>query len=231
MLDEKVLFVLTSHDKKGKTGDKTGFYLSEASHAWKVLTDNRHEIDFVSPQGGEPPVEGLDLDDEVNKAFWEDEDYRAKLKNTQTPEEVDVSDYIAIYFVGGHGTMWDFPDNEKLAEITAQIYEKGGFVSGVCHGPSGLVNVQLSDGNYLVDGKEISAFTNQEEREVGLDEVVPFLLEDKLLERGATIRKTKKFGEMISAHDRLITGQNPASAKKVGQALNAALQTLFIQQD
>lgn len=133
-----------------------------------------YTVDFVSPKGGKAPVDGFNLSDPINKAFWESDD-RRKVEHTYTPEQVNPADYAAIHYAGGHGTMWDFADNTALAAIAAGIYENGGIVSAVCHGPAGLVNIKLSDGRYLVDGKRVNAFTNEEENAVKLETVVPFL--------------------------------------------------------
>ncbi|WP_198555220.1 type 1 glutamine amidotransferase domain-containing protein [Siphonobacter sp. SORGH_AS_0500] len=120
--------------------------------------------------------------------------------------------------------MWDFPENEALAAIGRKIYENGGVVSAVCHGPSALVNVTLSNGNYLVDGKKVNAFTNEEEVAVKLDKVVPFLLEEKLKERGALFEKSGLWQPHVTVDQRLVTGQNPQSAKGVGEAVLAELE-------
>jgi putative intracellular protease/amidase len=224
MKKKKVLFALTSHGQLGETGKETGFYLSEAAHPWKVLHENGFEVDFVSTDGGKPPVDGFDLDDEVNHEFWNNEYYHNKIENTMTPSEVNPEDYIAIHYVGGHGTMWDFPKNEQLANIAANIYEDGGIVSAVCHGPSGLVNLKLSDGTYLVQGKTISTFTDEEEKDAGLEDVVPFLLESKLRERGAQIVKADIQEKKVAVDGRLVTGQNPASAQGVGEELLKAIK-------
>ncbi|WP_207632705.1 type 1 glutamine amidotransferase domain-containing protein [Foetidibacter luteolus] len=221
---KKILFVVTSHNKKGSTGEPTGYYLSEVSHPWNVLQLAGYEIDFVSPKGGKAPVDGFNLQDEVNKKFWENEQYRAKIENTMAPSQVDASQYAAIYFAGGHGTMWDFPGDTAIAEITRKIYEANGVVAAVCHGPSGLVNIRLSDGKYLVDGKKISAFTNEEEAAVKLEKVVPFLLEDKLIAHGGRFEKAGLWQEKIAVDQRLITGQNPQSAHAVGLAMVSELQ-------
>lgn len=221
----KALFVLTSHKELGTTGRQTGFYLSEAAYPYKLLTDAGHQVDFVSPQGGEPPVDGFKLDDPVNKAFWEDPQVQAKLKNTPTPDQVDPADYDAIFYAGGHGTMWDFADNERLAKVAADIYEAGGVVGAVCHGPSALVNIKLADGSHLVDGKTVASFTNEEENAVGLADVVPFLLESKLIERGAKHSKAPNFEAHVEVSERLVTGQNPASAEGVGRELAVLLQS------
>ncbi len=224
--DQKILFVLTSHGVKGNTGKPTGFYLSEASHPWEVLHAAGYTIDFVSPQGGKPPVDGFDLDDAGNLAFWENPEVQTKLSQTMRPEDVNPADYAAIHYVGGHGTMWDFPDNTALAKIAAEIYEANGLVSAVCHGPAGLVNIRLSDGSYLVAGKQVAGFTNEEEHAVGLENVVPFLLEDKLRERGGIYGKAAPWQPYVVSDQRLITGQNPASARGVGEALLKALKAV-----
>lgn len=215
----KILFVVTSNDKKGDTGQPTGFYLSEVTHPWEVLHKEGFEIEFASPEGGKAPVEAVELEDGFNAAFWNDPACREWIEHTLKPEKVNPDDYVAVYFAGGHGTMWDFPDNPELASIVRRIYEKGGVVSAVCHGPSALVNVKLSDGSYLVAGKKINAFTNEEEKAVKMDKVVPFLLEDKLRERGARFEKSAPWKSHVAIDGRLVTGQNPQSASDVGLAL------------
>lgn len=229
MSTPKILFVLTSHAKKGDTGESTGFYLSEAAHPWKVVTDAGYAVDFVSPKGGKAPVDGFDLDDPINKEFWENPDIRQQIEHTLTPEEVQPEDYVAIHYVGGHGTMWDFPDHEGLAKIAAAIYERGGAVSAVCHGPAGLVNIRLSDGSYLVDGKRVTGFTNAEEEAVKLTDVVPFLLETVLVERGAQFEHSGLWESHVTVDGRLVTGQNPASAEGVGDALVQVLEQVPAQ--
>lgn len=215
----KILFVVTSHDKLGETGEPTGYYMGEVTHAWKVLKDNGFEIDFVSPKGGELPVYGVDLEDAINKEFLENTEYKNKIDNSFTSSQIKAEDYEAIFFAGGHGTMWDFPNNEELAKIASEIYEKGGVVSGVCHGVAGLLNIKLSNGEYLVKGKKVNAFTNEEETEIKLEKIVPFLLEDALIEKGAIFEKSGNWQKHIAVDERLITGQNPQSAYGVGEAM------------
>lgn len=223
---KKILFVVTSHDKKGSTGQPTGYYLGEVSHPWQVLHKAGYEIDFVSPQGGKAPVDDFNLGDPINKAFWEDATYRGKIEHTLKPSEVKPADYVAIFYAGGHGAMWDFADNTELAAIAAQIYERGGIVSAVCHGPAALVNIQLGNGKYLVDGKKINAFTNEEETAVGLADILPFLLESKLVERGAKFEKSGLWQPHVVVDQRVVTGQNPASATGVGEAVLAELKKM-----
>jgi putative intracellular protease/amidase len=221
---DKILFVLSSHEKLGDTGKETGFYLSEAAHPWKVLKGD-YQIDFVSPKGGKVPVDGFDLEDPVNKKFWENPQIQKALNNTMKPSDVDPAEYVAIHYVGGHGTMWDFPQNEALAEIAAGIYQNLGVVSAVCHGPAGLLYIKLSDGSYLIDGKKVAGFSNAEEKAAGLTEVVPFLLEDKLKERGANYSEGEKFTEHVVRDGRLVTGQNPQSATKMAEIVLELLKS------
>jgi putative intracellular protease/amidase len=213
----KVLVVLTSHADLGDTGRKTGYYLPEVAHPWKVFTEAGYQVDFLSPKGGEAPMDGVDPSDPVQQAFLDDPDVAAALRSTLAPEQANPSDYDVIFYAGGHGTMWDFPDNTQLAKVAAEVYEGGGVVAALCHGPAGLVNVRLSDGSYLVAGKEVSAFTNEEETAVGLTEVVPFLLQTRLTERGARHTGTENFAAYVVADGRLVTGQNPASATGVAE--------------
>lgn len=223
-MSKKILFVVTSHDKKGDTGEPTGYYLGEVSHPWEVLHNAGYEIDFVSPKGGKAPVDGFDLKDPINKKFWDDANYRYKIEHTMKPSEVKTAEYAAIFYAGGHGAMWDFADNAELAAIASKIYENKGIVSAVCHGPAGLVNIKLPNGTYLVDGKRINAFTNEEEIAVGLEKVVPFPLETKLIERGAKFEKSGLWQEHVVTDQRVITGQNPTSAHAVGEAILSELR-------
>jgi putative intracellular protease/amidase len=225
----RILFVVTSHAEKGNTGQKTGYYLSEVSHAYEVLKEAGYAIDFVSPKGGQPPVDGYNLNDAVNKAFVEDAEAQASINHSMKPEAVDFRKYDAIYYAGGHGTMWDFADNQTLATIAARIYKNGGVVGAVCHGPAGLVNIRLSNGAYLVKGKKVAAFTNEEETAAGLTEEVPFLLETRLKERGALHIPAEKWQKNVQTDERLITGQNPASAKGVAEEMLKLLETVAVR--
>ena len=226
----RILFVVTNHGQLGDTGKETGYFLREVSYPHKALTEAGYEIDFVSPKGGAAPMDPIskDLDDEVNKAFVENEGIMTALQNTLLPEIVDTDDYVAIFYAGGHGTMWDLPDCEALAQIAITIYEKGGAISAICHGPAGLVNMKLSDGSYLVDGKRVASFTDEEEHAVELENVVPFLLASKLQERGAIQTKADNFKSHVEVDGRLVTGQNPPSAKDIGEALVMVLEEITV---
>jgi len=220
-----VLMVLTSHGTKGSTGQPTGFYLAELTHPLAELDGAGIPTEFASILGGEPPVDGLDLADAVNARYWADEHFRHAIRNTLRLQDVDASRYSAIFFAGGHGAMWDFPGSPAVARVTREIYEAGGVVAAVCHGPAALVNVTLSDGSYLVAGKQLAAFTDDEERAVQLDQVVPFLLASTLGERGAQHQAATDWTTKVVVDGRLVTGQNPQSASGVGVALVTVLQT------
>ncbi len=202
MTSQKVLIVLTSHDTLGETGKETGFYLPEVTHPLDAFTRAGLTIDFVSPKGGKAPMVGVDLEDPLNQAFLEDSEQVTRVENTLHPAQIDPAEYSAIFYAGGHGTMWDFADNQELAAIAAAIYEAGGVVGAVCHGPAALVNLKLSDGEYLVANKTVAAFTNEEEAAVGLTDIVPFLLESKLIERGANFTKVANFQAHVVASAR-----------------------------
>ena len=219
---EKILFVVTSHGELGDTGRKTGYFLSEVTHPWSVLSE-KYEIDVVSPKGGRPPVDGFDLNDPINRKYWDSPEWQDKMSTTMTPDEVDPSQYKAIFYAGGHGAMFDFPDNKKLAEIAAKIYDNGGIVSAVCHGPAGILNILLPDGKNLVKGKTVDSFTNAEEEENGTAKYMPFLLQTALEERGAIFNCGAPWTDHVVVDGRLITGQNPMSALSVGKALLKAL--------
>jgi putative intracellular protease/amidase len=209
-----ILLALTSHDDLGGLRG-TGFYAPEAAHPWRVFRDAGFAVDLVSVRGGRPPMDGYEADDPVQREFA----HLPELNTTRRATEVDAVGYTGILYVGGHGTMWDFPDDEGLARLGRDVYESGGVVAAVCHGPSALVNLTLSDGSYLVEGKEVSAFTNTEEEAVGLAAVVPFLLQSALEERGAKHVAAPDFESQVSVSERLVTGQNPASATRVAEEM------------
>ena len=131
--NKKILFVVTNHTQLGNTGETTGYFLSEVTHPLEILTEAGYKVDFVSPKGGSTNAYGVKLDDPINKKYWESADYQKQLAHTLAPSEVKAKDYAAIFYAGGHGTMWDFANSETLAKIAQQIYEKGGVVAAVCH--------------------------------------------------------------------------------------------------
>ncbi|THV42213.1 type 1 glutamine amidotransferase domain-containing protein [Glycomyces buryatensis] len=221
----KVLMAISSHDVLGDTGNSTGYSVSEAAHPYYVFTAAGFEVDFVSVKGGTPPpvvFDGEEDDPEIVKFLAEDA-VQAKLAATRPASQVESDDYAAIFYVGGHGAMWDFPASPDLARIAAGIYERGGLVSAVCHGPAALVDLRLSDGSLLVAGKQVASFTNEEEDSVGLVDAMPFLLEDRLKERGALHTKAPNYVGHTAKDGRLLTGQNPASAAPLAKLIVAEL--------
>lgn len=222
---KKILFVVTSHSQLGSTGKKTGFYFSEVAHPYHVLSRD-YDIDIVSPLGGEAPYEGLDENDPISMALYNDPAFRAKIASTLSPAQVAPADYAAIFYAGGHGVMWDFPDNKPLADICAAVYEAGGVVAAVCHGPAGLLNVRLSDGSYLIAGRRLTSFTNIEEGLIGMTSTVPFPLQTSLLDHGCRYEELKPWSNLTVADGRLLTGQNPMSALSLGHLIAYTLSSL-----
>lgn len=217
-----ILIVMTSHGDKAGHGP-TGFYLSEVTHPLEAFLAAGLPVAFASIAGGEPPVDGLDLSDEVNARFWNDAMFRAAIRSTQKLADVDPARYSAIFFAGGHGAVWDFPASQAVNDVTRAIWEAGGVVGAVCHGPAALTNVTLSDGTPLVKRRRVAAFTDAEERAVGLEDVVPFLLSSRLAELGAQMQPGPDWTDTTVVDGRLVTGQNPQSAASTGRAVAALL--------
>ena len=223
--DKDVLIVLTSHNKMGDLDEKTGFWLSEMTHPYYVLVDAGVNVDIASIEGAMAPIDprSMELDDKSNQRFLDDKKLMAMVINSVPLAEVDASDYDAVIYAGGHGTMWDFSNNPVVNEFTAKIYESQGITAAICHGPAAFTDVKLSNGEYLVAGKKVAAFTNEEEEIVKLTDAVPFLLQDKLVERGAKHVYAKPWQSNVVVDERLVTGQNPQSAHAVGEAVLALL--------
>jgi putative intracellular protease/amidase len=219
MTTNTILIGLTSHGDLGGLRS-TGYYLPEAAHPWKVFTEAGYTVEFASVAGGEPPVDGADLSDPVQKEFTE----RVSLAQTPTFAGLDPAGYDAVLFAGGHGAMWDFPSDPALASFARDLYERGGVVAAVCHGPAALAGLTLSDGTPLVAGKRVAAFTDSEESAVGLTEVVPFLLQSRLEELGAKHSGAADWQPHVVTDGTLVTGQNPASSTGVAEAVVAVLK-------
>lgn len=217
----KVLLVLTSHSQLGDTGKQAGFWLSELTHPYYRFKKEGYSIDIASIQGGMAPMEPKSFDepDEANQRFLQDAELMAKVIRTLPLSKVDPAAYQAVVFAGGSGPMWDFPNNVDINRVAKTIYENKGIVSAICHGPAALIDIKLSNGEYLVSGKKVAAFTNEEEKDLNQIHILPFLLQDKLIERGAQHIYGKPWKENVVIDGRLITGQNPASATKVAEKI------------
>lgn len=159
--DKPVLCVVSSHPIKGAYGVPTGFFLAELTHPLKVLEDAGLKTTIASIRGGQPPVDGFDLSDPVNAWYWNETDFQQRLATTPALSELNGTGYSAVFFAGGHGTMWDFRDSQDAQRIIREVYESDGIVSAVCYGPAALVDAKLSSSEYLVKGKNVAAFTNK----------------------------------------------------------------------
>lgn len=220
----KVLFAVTSHFKDA-SGWESGCYVLEVAVPYFYLIKNGVEIDFVSPKGGAVPVKQYDLDAIKVKSFFADKIASEKFNASKSPVAVNPNDYDAIYYPGGHGVPFDLPNCEEIASIAGKIYDKGGLVCSVCHGGAGLLNIKLADGSFLIEGKNLTAFSNKEEEAIGTENKVPFLLESALVEKGANYSCLANWQEYVVVDGRLITGQNPASDLKMAKELVKILKT------
>ena len=219
----KILIVLTSHDQLGNTGKKTGFWLEEFAAPYYVLKDAGAAITLASPKGGQPPLDPKsDLPEsltELTKRFRKDKAAQAELANTKKLSDVSADDFDAVFYPGGHGPMWDMPDNKISIALIEAFVKADKPIGAVCHAPAAIVNVRGKDGEYLVKSKHVTGFTNAEEEVVGLSNVVPFLLEDRLKERGGLYSKGADWAPYVQVDGKLVTGQNPASSRPAAQEL------------
>ncbi|KAK4651844.1 hypothetical protein QC762_600120 [Podospora pseudocomata] len=226
-MSPSILVVLTSHADLADTGKKTGWYLSEFSHPHHVFASSSPppKITVASPRGGAAPLDQSSIeaakDDEISVEFLHKQSalWEATTPLSQILQQ-GIDSYDALFFPGGHGPMFDLAGDKESQEIVKRFWEAGKIVSAVCHGPAALVNVKLSNGYYLLKGKKVTAFSNSEEDGVGLSEKMPFMLETRIKEVGAEYEKAgQDWGEKLVVDGKLITGQNPASAKAVGEAI------------
>lgn len=228
-MSKKVLVVLTNTAKYPTLKRATGLWLGEAVHFVEVIEKAGYQVDYVSPAGGYVPIDphSLSMAQDLDWQWYDDKAFMNRLGNTLSPGQVKAQDYQAVYFTGGHGVIWDFPDNVALQTLARQVFEAGGVVAAVCHGAVGLLNIKLSDNTLLVKGREVTGFSNVEEQLVELDKVVPYLTETELSARGGLYRKAEDPWQVFAIADqlegRLVTGQNPASAAAVAQRVLAAL--------
>ena len=221
-MKKKILFIISSAAFIGPNKRKTGYYLPEVTHPHYEFLQAGYEVDFVSIEGGEPPVDGLEVEDPLNKIFLESDAWN-KINNTQSVADVDTSEYVAVFVPGGLGPVVDMPENEHVQRILADFYDRGDVVGAVCHGPVALLNVKLKDGSYLVADKNVASFSNSEEEGYAKEDV-PFLLESALVERGAKYASVEDWQPYSVTDERLVTGQNPASAKGVAEKMMALLE-------
>ena len=219
----RILIVLTSHDQLGDTGKKTGFWLEEFAAPYYVFKDAGAVVTLASPKGGQPPLDPKsDLPEnltELTKRFRTDDAAQAELANTKKLAEVSAANFDAVFYPGGHGPMWDMPDNATSIAMLEAFVKADKPVAAVCHAPAALVNVRGKDGEYLVKGKRVTGFSDAEEEAVGLTAVVPFLLEDRLKERGGVYSQGANWAPYVQVDGKLVTGQNPASSGPAAEEL------------
>lgn len=223
---KKVLFVVTSHDRLGNTGEKTGFWVEELAAPYYELLDQGVEITIATPKGGQAPIDPKSEDasaaTEDTKRFYKDTELLEKLKTTTKLANVRPNDYDAVFYPGGHGPLWDLVEDENSITLIENFYGKNKPIAFVCHAPAALKNVKIN-GEYLVKGKKLTGFSNSEEKAVGLLDVVPVLLEDALQKNGAIYSKVGDWQPYAVEDGMLITGQNPASSKLVAQKILSKL--------
>jgi len=219
----KILMVLTSHDRLGTTGRKTGFWLEEFAAPYYVFKDAGATITLASPKGGQPPLDPKsaekDFQTPATERFNNDPTAQAALARTVPLKTVVASDYDAIFYPGGHGPLWDLAEDRDSIGLIEAMHRTGKPVAAVCHGPGVLRHARSADGTPLVQGKGVTGFTNSEEAAVGLTEVVPFLVEDELRKAGGKFCKGADWQPHVITAGNLITGQNPASSEPVARAL------------
>ena len=218
----KILMVLTSHDELGNTGRKTGFWVEEFAAPYYVFADAGAEVTLTSPKGKKPPIDPSstkeDAQTEATKRFDADTELQEKLASTVKMEDIDSEDYDAVFYPGGHGPVWDLANDLKSISLIEEFNAQMKPMAFVCHAPAVLANVE-DHKVPLVRGKNVTGFTNSEEEAVGLTEVMPFLVEDKMNQLGANFSKGEDWSSYVMVDGKLITGQNPASSEKAAREL------------
>lgn len=219
----QILMVLTSHGELGDTGEQTGFWLEEFAAPYYTFTDSGADVTLASPLGGQPPLDPKSdapaYQTEDTKRFQLDSNAQAELANTARLDEVSAEEFDAVFYPGGHGPMWDLPDNPMSISLIESFVREGKPIAAVCHAPVALTNVRDTNENFFIAGKEVTGFTNSEEEAVGLAGTVPFLLENRLAERGARVSKAEDFSAHVRTDGTLVTGQNPNSSRPAAEEL------------
>lgn len=222
----KILAVVTSTPEMGASGKRTGYELTELSRAYYVFTANGFEVDIASPKGGNPPVVIDDDDVDIyDFAFLNDPVAQAKVRESLAMEDVVFEDYQGVYFVGGKGAMYDFPENPTIQALVRTYYEENKVIGAVCHGPAALTHVSLSNGQSLLNGKKVSGFTNEEELFLipEAENIFPFLLQDELSKSGAQFSEGTMYLENVTQDGNILTGQNPWSTWTLAESMISQL--------
>ncbi|MED5430776.1 MAG: type 1 glutamine amidotransferase domain-containing protein [Pseudomonadota bacterium] len=219
-LDKPLLMLVTSASQMGQ-GQQTGLWLEEFAVPYLLFREHQVPLVVASPRGGKIPVDPNSVPDDDQKAQWTEA--IDQLQDTRALEDVWEDGFSGVFVPGGHGAMFDMPDNPLVAAVMERTWADGGLLGAVCHGPAALVGLRNEDGTPLVQNRTVACFTNDEEREVGLDEVMPFLLATRLEELGATLDLADKFVAHAITDGKLVTGQNPQSSEAVARAVINAL--------
>lgn len=219
----QVLMVLTSHDKLGDTGEKTGFWLEEFAAPYYQLINAGYTVTLASPLGGQPPLDPksaeADFQTDATRRFEADEQSQQALATTQKLNLIKAEEYAAVFYPGGHGPLWDLTNDQDSINLISAFIAQSKPVAVVCHATAVLLNVKDSNGNAIVKGKKMAGFTNTEEDAVQLTNIVPFLLEDELVKQGADYQKGDDWAPFVVEDGLLISGQNPASSSKAASRL------------
>lgn len=219
----KLLMVLTSHDKLGDTGHKTGFWLEEFVAPYYVFLDAGITVVLASPLGGQPPLDPVsdepDAQTRDTERFRSDLVAQQALAHTQRLDTIDASEFDAVFYPGGHGPLWDLAESADSIKLIETLFANGKPVGAVCHAPGVLRHTKKPDGTPIVAGKRVTGFTNSEEAAVGLTNVVPFLVEDELKKLGGQFEHTDNWGVYVLTDGHLVTGQNPASSAAAAEEL------------
>ncbi|MGB2739310.1 MAG: type 1 glutamine amidotransferase domain-containing protein [Cognaticolwellia sp.] len=222
-LSKEVLMVLTSHDKLGDTGEKTGFWLEEFASPYYQLVDAGFNVTLASPLGGQPPLDPksaeADFQTDATRRFEQDSASQAVLAGTKKLDLIDANEYAAVFYPGGHGPMWDLTNDQHSIALISAFIEQNKPVAVVCHATAVLLNVKDANGDAIVKGKKIAGFTNSEEAAVQLTDIVPFLLEDELIKLGANYQKSDDWASFVVEDGNIISGQNPASSSEAAARL------------
>lgn len=222
----KILIVLTSHAQMGDTGHKTGVWMEELTTPYYAFKDAGAQVDIVSIDGGDVPIDPSSLAEKDRPAsvsrFLADAKAMDRIHHSLKISAVSSKPYAAVYLPGGHGTLWDLPDNARLKALLSSAWSSGEVVAAVCHGPAGLLNVKDRAGRSILAGRRVAGFTNSEEIAAGLDHTVPFMLESSIRQRGAHYEKGPNFQSFAVRDGQLVTGQNPASSQEVARLILVA---------
>lgn len=219
---KKVLIVETNVTRYQGTTDPTGLWLGEAAEFVDEMQKAKIQVDYVSPLGGFVPLDPRSMkytDESIMKIYEDNTFVKRALINTLSPQNIKPEDYFAIYYSGGHGVMWDFPDNIELENIALKIYQNDGYITSVCHGIAGLLNIKDESGKYIINDKNITGFTTSEEIIAGKKSVVPFLNQKIAEQHGANFKKQRFYRDFAIKDGHIITGQNPFSVRSVAKIL------------